>query len=128
MPCSMSPRQVRLPADLTAPKLARDFLRDACCGTHSSDVIEKAQLLVSELVTNAVRHGAPPVDLQVCCVGDHELQIMVSDSNPEHPVTRNPGPDAEGGRGMLLVDLISADWGLDDHPNDGKAVWFTLKI
>ncbi len=128
MPCNMSPRQVRLPSDLSAPRVAREFLRDDCCQGHPQEFVEKAQLLVSELVTNAVRHGAPPIDLQVRCAGDDTLQILVSDSDPGTPVAGDPGPDAEGGRGMMLVDLISEDWGLEDDPDDGKVVWFTLKV
>lgn len=127
MPCTMSPRQIVLPADATAPRAARAFLADACCGRHEARVVDEAQLLVSELVTNAVRYGAPPIELEVRCAGDDQLEIRVRDSQPTAPLPKNPGPDAEGGRGLLLVDLVSEAWGHEDD-HDGKAVWFTLRV
>lgn len=126
MPCTMSPRQVTLPSDATAPRLAREFLAQACCGSHEAAVVEEAQLLVSELVTNAVRHGAPPIELQVRCAGGDRLQIRVRDSDHGQPEPREAEPDAEGGRGLMLVDLVSEDWGHEED-HDGKTVWFSLK-
>jgi len=123
----MSPRQLVLPADVTAPRTARAFLATACCGCHEAQVIEEAQLLVSELVTNAVRYGAPPIELQVRCAGDDHLQVRVRDSERKAPRPRSPGPEAEGGRGLLLVDLVSDAWGHEEGV-DGKAVWFTLRV
>jgi anti-sigma regulatory factor (Ser/Thr protein kinase) len=127
VPCTMSPRQVVLPADATAPRVARAFLAEACCGRHEAAVVEEAQLLVSELVTNAIRYGAPPVELQVRCAGEDRLQIRVRDSDPGVPTPRDADEDAEGGRGLMLVDLVSDAWGHEDDL-DGKAVWFTLKV
>jgi anti-sigma regulatory factor (Ser/Thr protein kinase) len=123
----MRPREIVLPADLTAPRTARAFLAAACCGQHEAEVVAEAQLLVSELVTNAVRYGAPPIELQIRCAGDDHLQVRVRDSEPRTPTPRAAGPDAEGGRGLLLVDLVSAEWGHEDDA-DGKAVWFTLRV
>jgi len=127
VPCTMSPRQVVLPADVTAPRTARAFLAAACCGRHEAEVVQEAQLLVSELVTNAVRYGAPPIELQVRCAGDDRLQVRVRDSEPRAPRAAEAGPDAESGRGLLLVDLVSDAWGHEDD-DDGKAVWFTLRV
>ncbi len=127
MSCTMSPRHVVLPSDATAPRVAREFLAQACCGSHEGAVVEEAQLLVSELVTNAVRYGAPPIELQVRCAGDNSLQVRVRDSEPGSPEPRTPDPDAEGGRGLLLVDLVSDAWG-HEFDADGKTVWFALKV
>jgi anti-sigma regulatory factor (Ser/Thr protein kinase) len=127
VPCTMSPRHVVLPADVTAPRTARAFLAAACCGRHEAAVVAEAQLLVSELVTNAVRYGAPPIELQIRCAGGDHLQVRVRDSERGTPAPRAPGPDAEGGRGLLLVDLVSEEWGHEDD-GDGKAVWFTLRV
>lgn len=126
MPCTMSPRQVTLPSDATAPGIAREFLAQACCGSHEAGVVEEAQLLVSELVTNAVRHGAPPIELQVRCAGGDRLQVRVRDSHPGVPRPREADLDAEGGRGLMLVDLVSDAWGHEEDL-DGKTIWFTLK-
>lgn len=90
-------------------------------------MVEEAQLLVSELVTNAVRHGAPPIELHVCCAGGDRLEIRVRDSDPRTPAPRSADEDAEGGRGLLLVDLVSDAWGHEED-EDGKTVWFTLRV
>lgn len=125
--CTMSPRQVVLPSDATGPRAARAFLDETCSGIHEAKVVEEAQLLVSELVTNAVRYGAPPIELQVRCADDDCLQIRVRDSAPGMPKPREADADAESGRGLTLVDVVSAAWG-SEQDADGKAVWFRLKV
>lgn len=127
MPCTLSPRQVILPCDTTAPRAARAFLAAACCGGHEAEVVEQAQLLVSELVTNAVRYGAPPIELQIRCLGEDHLQVRVRDSDPGVPLPREADEEAEGGRGLMLVDLVSSSWG-HEVGDDGKTVWFTLRV
>ena len=81
-------------------------------------------LIVSELVTNAVRYGAPPVRVQVTA-DDATVTVAVHDSSPGGPVLRSPGPDAEGGRGLLLIDLLALEHGVQADP-PGKAVWAAL--
>ena len=82
-------------------------------------------LLVSELVTNSVLHGGPPVVVAVDCDGE-ALQVRVRDGSPTLPEPRDAGQDAEGGRGLELVANLSAAWGVD--PEDGgKHVWFVLQ-
>lgn len=127
MPCTMDPRRTILPADPSAPGLARKFLREACRGQEAT-VVDEAELLVSELVTNAIQHGAPPIELLIRCAGDDALEICVRDSDPAVPVPRGAQDDAEGGRGLLLVDLVSDRWGTETDPDDGKTVWFTLQV
>jgi anti-sigma regulatory factor (Ser/Thr protein kinase) len=125
--CSVTPpSRLTLPMNLQAPRRARDFIRDAHCEAHNASVLDEAALLVSELVTNAVQHGAPPLTTEVECVGTQGMQIRVSDGNPTAPAVHIPSPDAESGRGTALVDLLSDAWGIEptDH---GKAVWFRLK-
>jgi anti-sigma regulatory factor (Ser/Thr protein kinase) len=112
--------------DPQAPSRARDFVRQAYCDEHNASVLDEAALLVSELVTNAIRHGSPPLTTEVECVGTQGMQVRVSDGNPAVPAVRAATPDAESGRGTALVDLLSDAWGVEpmDH---GKAVWFRLK-
>lgn len=81
-------------------------------------------LVVSELVTNAVRHGTPPVHLEIDTC-PHCITVVVADSSADRPVRRDADHDAEGGRGMLLVDLLAADSGVRPAP-PGKAVWAEL--
>ncbi|GAA2421799.1 hypothetical protein GCM10010405_00040 [Streptomyces macrosporus] len=92
---------------------------------------EEVRLCVSELATNAVRHGAPPgrgfrVRLEVPERG--VLRVEVHDSGAGRPWVRRPAPDEEGGRGLLLVDALADVWGVRER-GPGKAVWceFGLK-
>lgn len=124
--CQDTPRaELRLPLTHEAPSIARDFLRTTSCTTHHSGVLEDAVLLVSELVTNSVRHGGPPVVVAVDCDGDG-LQVRVRDGGSTMPEPRDATQSDETGRGLALVRTISADWGVDPEP-DGKHVWFVLR-
>lgn len=95
-------------------------------------LVETTELLVSELVTNAVhtsaglperQHGLPTVRLWLGA--DHErVLIQVWDADERMPVRHRPDPDAEHGRGLLLVEAFSEDWGTyrpAGYP--GKVVW-----
>jgi anti-sigma regulatory factor (Ser/Thr protein kinase) len=127
MGCTTPPNHLRLPVDLTAPKRAREFLDESLCEQHDARPDDSARLLVSELVTNAVQHGAPPIDIAVRCVGSATLEISVSDGSTVPPAPRQAAVHDEGGRGMALVDLISDSWGVADRGEAGKVVWFTLR-
>ena len=82
-------------------------------------------LLVSELVSNSVLHGGPPVVVAIECDGD-ALQVRVRDGSSVMPARRTAGHGDESGRGLALVDTLSSDWGVDPKP-DGKHVWFVLR-
>ena len=124
--CQTTPRAVReLPINREAPALAREFLRGSTCAEHHSEVLDDAVLMVSELVTNSVLHGGPPVVVGVDCNGN-ELQVRVRDGSPAMPAPRSAQQSDEHGRGLALVAEMSADWGVDPEP-DGKHVWFVLR-
>jgi anti-sigma regulatory factor (Ser/Thr protein kinase) len=80
-------------------------------------------LIVSELVTNAIRYGKPPVRLSVCA-GIRTVTVTVVDAAPTPPVRRQvlDEAEAEGGRGLLLIDLLTECTGVRSEP-PGKAVW-----
>jgi len=122
-----APSLTQLPDDTRAPALARAFLRAAACEAHHARVLDEAELLVSELVTNAVLHGAPPITMRVECDGSNGLRVSVTDNNPEPAQVRQAGPADESGRGMRLVDVISDDWGVEPRTDVGKDVWFRLR-
>lgn len=124
--CSSTPAaRLTLPMDRQAPGAARRFLAEAHCVEHSASVLDEAQLLVSELVTNAVEHGSPPVTTEVSCHECTGMRVRVTDGSPVAPESRDAAPDDESGRGMTLVDLLSDDWGVEPT-EDGKSVWFCL--
>jgi anti-sigma regulatory factor (Ser/Thr protein kinase) len=87
--------------------------------------LDEAELLVSELVTNGVRYGAPPITVQVVCQGSAGMRVLVSDRDGSVPQHRLAGSEDESGRGIALVDYFSAEWGIEPH-GDGKTVWFSL--
>jgi anti-sigma regulatory factor (Ser/Thr protein kinase) len=125
--CAVTPpARLAIPMTPHAPRQAREFVREAHCTAHNASVLDETALLVSELVTNAVRHGAPPITAEVECVGRQGMQVRVSDGSPEAPTARRAAPDAESGRGFALVDLLSDAWGVEPTPV-GKAVWFRVK-
>ena len=126
--CAVTPpAEILLPPTRQAPATARAFLRGAGCSAHHARVLDEAELLVSELATNAVLHGTPPISVQVECDGSRGLRVSVTDGSAEAPLRREAGPQDGSGRGMLLVDVISDRWGVQTRPGEGKAVWFQLR-
>jgi anti-sigma regulatory factor (Ser/Thr protein kinase) len=119
------PAELDLPMGPDAAARSREFMGTAICRTHHGTSIENTQLLVSELVTNGVRYGAPPVVLRVECESPQSLLVLVRDGSPELPKVTHAEPEDESGRGMFLVDYISDEWGAEptDH---GKVTWFRL--
>lgn len=92
------------------------------------ELAETAELLVSELITNAVNTSQAiqqdyPVRLWLLSDKTRML-VLVWDGNPAGPVLRNVSDDAEGGRGLVLVDALSSQWSWYAHPQlGGKVVW-----
>ncbi|WP_436762164.1 ATP-binding protein [Streptosporangium sp. V21-05] len=87
---------------------------------------EIARLLVSELVTNALRHAWGPIGLAVSCERG-TLRCEVNDANPVLPRVRDIHDDDEGGRGMYLLDVLSDRWG-SERTLLGKVSWFELSV
>lgn len=116
--------RVVVPHDETGPAQARAAVCSDAAALGLAELSDDVALVVSEMVTNAVRHAAPPVRLEVE-VTDTEVVVAVCDGTPGLPVVRPPSDDAEGGRGMLLVDLLTADHGVRSQP-PGKTVWARL--
>ncbi|CAA9313518.1 MAG: Serine phosphatase RsbU, regulator of sigma subunit [uncultured Frankineae bacterium] len=87
---------------------------------------DDAALLVTEVATNALRHGGPGVDLWVRRPAAGGLRVELIDGRSDAlPQARQPGPDAEGGRGLLIVGALARAWG-SERLSAGKCVWFEL--
>ncbi|MEZ0491113.1 ATP-binding protein [Kineococcus sp. TBRC 1896] len=124
--CQLTPpAEIVLVMDETAGRLARRFLDEHWCRPHASALRPQGDLVVTELVTNAVRHGAPPAALRLECEGEAGVVVRVHDADPHAPQLRHVDPGALGGRGIALVDVLSAQWGVDPAA-DGKTVWSRL--
>jgi anti-sigma regulatory factor (Ser/Thr protein kinase) len=120
---------VLLPTFTGAPAAAREWARRSGCREHALEMLDDALLLISELVTNAVLHGGPPIVLAIDCDGEG-LHVRVRDGSPAEPRRRSADADAEGGRGLTLVELLTTTWGVApvaDQRGPGKEVWFELR-
>lgn len=120
---------VELPADATAAAVARAQTRTALGSWRLPGLRDPLLLVVSELVGNAVRHGRAPFRmlLRRTRVGVQvEVHDEAAETSPEVPPSL-PDADAESGRGLFLVDALSADTGVRQIPDDGKVVWASVE-
>lgn len=117
---------VDLPLGPEAAALARRVARDLLhrWGAPDLDRLDDALLVVSELVGNAVRHGGAHVLLTVAR-SPGTVTVGVEDGSAVLPGPRTDDPDAESGRGMLIVDALSRRWGITEL-EPGKRVWAEL--
>ena len=131
MPSGGSRYDFEVPTVVLAPEpkaasRARRFVRDVL---HSWEVaprvVDDAELLTSELVTNAVLHARSDATLEI--EGDAErFRVTVGDESPGEPRMRTYGPDSVTGRGLMLVDRLAREWGVEHNGRPGKRVWFEL--
>ncbi|AZS87135.1 ATP-binding protein [Streptomyces griseoviridis] len=119
-----------IPNDLRAVTVSRRTLRLILTMHGLIRLVDVAELLATELVSNAVRHTKGPAALRVCWVPPGTLRIGAWDADPEPPAPPTPLERAdEEGRGLALVQACSEVWGW--HPlsrlgNRGKYVWCEL--
>jgi anti-sigma regulatory factor (Ser/Thr protein kinase) len=118
-----------------ASRKAREFTGQILRGWGLSAMTDDAAVIVSELVTNALRHGC--ASLSAMLDGQVELilwrradQVVcaVTDSGPGTPVLASPDPFAEAGRGLLVIEALSANWGWTRLGGCRKAVWAALSV
>lgn len=113
-----------LPMSPDSGNRARAFVSDTCRRWGLDRVIPDAQIVVTELVENAVRHSRTgcTVTVERTRAG---LTVAVDDPSHQAPVRRHPMADDPRGRGLLLVDTLCDDWGFTTH-DGGKRVWATI--
>jgi serine phosphatase RsbU (regulator of sigma subunit)/anti-sigma regulatory factor (Ser/Thr protein kinase) len=102
---------------------ARRFVRETLAAWDLQDLCWTCELLVGEMVANAVQHGSGPI--QVRLLRGKALLCEVADRSPAFPVARTPGPLAEDGRGLHMIKSLAGRWGARPVA-DGKAVWCEL--
>jgi anti-sigma regulatory factor (Ser/Thr protein kinase) len=119
---------LRLPRRPEAPSAARKALSSLNSDLHliSEARLKDAQLMLTELVANAVRYGAGDVALRVNA-SPETLRVEVDDAGPRFELGTLPGPSTErgGGWGLRIVDLLAHRWGLDGE-GDRVRVWFEV--
>ena len=114
-----------LPPDPRSAGAARRFVTRALHELGEDRLSELAELLVSELVTNAVLHARTTITLEVCHTGPG-VRVGVVDASPRGPRQREFSDQATTGRGLTLVESLSSSWGTEPTRN-GKSVWFELR-
>jgi len=121
-------------------RTARQFVRELLTCWGLEHLTDDAELIIAELVVNAVRHGLrtapqsvtsgsfPPCMLRLCLlrrVG--EVMLAVTDPSDEAPIPQAPSWTGESGRGLQIVGALSYVWGWSPIEGHGKAVWAVLR-
>jgi two-component sensor histidine kinase len=83
---------------------------------------DSVMLSMTELVTNSIKHGAGPVDVELTADSDN-LLLVVSDTSEHMPSRREMAVEAETGRGILILESLATRWGIRPEPTGGKTVW-----
>lgn len=116
-------------------KAGRDFVAETLSAWGMDGLADVAELVVSELITNALRHGVSPARTRP---GDSPVRLrllaqapfvmcMVTDPGPDIPVLKTSDPAAESGRGLTVVEACSVRWGWHLLDEGGKVVWALLR-
>jgi hypothetical protein len=117
-------RTWQLDGGLESVSAARAWVRSTLATWELEPMVELGELLVSELVTNALRHANGPIELTALLLDD-VVTLGVSDADQPLPRLRKAKAADEGGRGLQLVAMLSARWGARPTA-EGKVVWCEL--
>lgn len=109
-----------LPSDPAVVSEARVFASDRLAAWGLDEMAFTTELVVSELVTNAIRYGKSPVQLRL--ILESSVTCEVSDASGTAPHLRRARAFDEGGRGLLLVAQLTERWGTR-HNREGKVIW-----
>jgi anti-sigma regulatory factor (Ser/Thr protein kinase) len=120
----------------TSSRTAREFATNTLNSWGLPDLIDDAVVIISELVTNAIRHGLPPY---AAAGGDMPIKLtlvrqgrfvvcIVSDPSDQNPQVRPTDDVGENGRGLHVIEALSRVWGWTPLPGSGKAVWAALSV
>lgn len=103
-----------------ARRFATSVLSDA-----GPDTLEAIELMVSELATNCIRHTDSGFDLTITRSGQ-DIRVEASDRAGGTPTMGSPAPTDPSGRGLKIIDMLAARWGVRPNSPKGKTVWFTI--
>lgn len=114
--------RTRLDADLVSPRRAREFVTNTLARWGCADATATIDLLVSEIVANAVLHANTTAELAVQLLDDR-VRVAVTDEDTSQPKRRPDSPLTSTGRGIALIERLSLAWGIERMPH-GKRIWF----
>lgn len=123
-------RTVRIPwAPSAAPHIRKTLVADLAAREVPGEVVEEAEIVVSELVANAIRHAKPLSDGAIRVhwkVKNNVVEVEVTDGGgPTVPRPAPPTTWAPGGRGLRIVRSLAHEWGVLEEPN-GRTVWASV--
>src|SRR4051794_36380991 len=113
-----------LAAEVEAVPQARRFAAQSLTDEPVA-VVDAAELIITELMTNAALHGRGPVTVRIRPAGDH-VRVEVQDTGTGVPMIPAQSTDAMTGRGLRLVAALSESWGVEPAAAGGKTVWAEL--
>ena len=125
MPAAL-PQLIRLDPDGSSVAQARLFVRDCLSRWGLDEQAADVELVVDELVTNAIRHSRGPVTLSIGRRLDR-IVVQVQDPSPAEPEQEETGVLDDSGRGLLLVEQLAAGWGTTPM-DEGKRVWAEMTV
>jgi anti-sigma regulatory factor (Ser/Thr protein kinase) len=117
---------LELPATTLSPRSARRFVAATLPRWGAVGAVERAELIVSELVTNVIRHPSTACRL-VLAQNDGRLRIEVVDFGAGGAIRRHPQIDEVNGRGLLLVEAMADRWGAV-RDGDEHTVWCEIAL
>src|SRR3954470_9691967 len=121
-----------LPPEVESPGIARNVTKDTLSGWSLGEFYDDAAVVVSELVTNAIRYGLRPGardPLRLVLIRyEYQLVCMVTDPADTAPTMQEPDYVAETGRGLHIIEAMSRAWGWTPLLGGGKAVWASFSI
>jgi anti-sigma regulatory factor (Ser/Thr protein kinase) len=120
------PDEVRLPPHPASVGRARRFVAEQLAAMGISDESGDAELVTSELVTNAVIHARTDITVRVVADDDNEVRVEIVDGSELMPGPRIATAASRNGRGLTLVDHFAPAWGVE-RTVAGKVVWFTVR-
>jgi anti-sigma regulatory factor (Ser/Thr protein kinase) len=113
-------------AEPVSVREARTDLRSVLADAVGTTTLEIVELLTTELVMNSVEHADTKATVTAEIHRD-KVRVAVSDDGPGLPERRGPSDDQESGRGLLIVDSLAQQWGVD-QTESGKTVWFEVGL
>ena len=108
-------------------RLARTFVARTLRKWKLGALVDDAQVVVSELASNAVVHSRSQIRVTLRSDGKFWVRIELRDDNPRLPVPVAFSPDATSGRGLSMVDALATSWGVG-RQGGGKTVWAELAV
>jgi serine phosphatase RsbU (regulator of sigma subunit)/anti-sigma regulatory factor (Ser/Thr protein kinase) len=130
-PARRAPRRTAMTVAQAQPEriaAARQHLRELLHDWRDADQVDSAVLMISEMATNVLVHTDGDALLVAEVAHDdtaRRLRVEVTDASDELPHRRRPGEMASSGRGLLLMEMLADNWGVDPR-GEGKSIWFEL--